>query len=360
MSVIRLEMIYQANVVLYIDRETTLRNYRLVNKRAHEAIRCLKVNPRSIYLGYNFLFNFFPRLNTLTGNLNTMVRSLTQKQINQITWFDCACAVIFPETFDNTILSKIITISIPKESICYVQTHCPKVRKIVVTLDDDYSFENLKFRMLQKLVIKKSINEKLKIKLINFVTTNPDVSIGIFNIQSDEIDIDINLNEKYHSICIKDITKDVVNKIVTPNTLQHVNKETPFFEKPKMFVKNFNEKFLNFDQLLKSSYLGDDCKSYVFTLNISFGQNNIQNMDLTKLNRLNTISMHFDKTVETTVTMPTQNIFQNLSIFNFVSKSPNTIHFIGIERCPELKEVKYHCSFTPIHSIYKNVISSWC
>ncbi|ELP87704.1 hypothetical protein EIN_426910 [Entamoeba invadens IP1] len=255
MNASRLEMIYQANVVLYIDRETTLRIFRLVNKRAHEAIRCLKVNPRSIYLGYNFLFNFFPHLNTLTGNLNTMVHSLTQKQMDQITWFDCSNAEILPEAFDGTILNKIITISIQKGSFSYVQKHCPKVRKIVITLDDDFSFENLRFRFLQKLVIKKSVNDKLKIKLSDFIVTNPDASIGILNIESDEVDIDTNVNDKYHRICIENVTKDVVKKIVTSNTQKREDEQFPYFIKPTLNVKNFNEKFLDFDQLKKLKYI---------------------------------------------------------------------------------------------------------
>ncbi|ELP85712.1 hypothetical protein EIN_265810 [Entamoeba invadens IP1] len=129
MKTTHLEIIYQANVVLYIEKETTLRNYRFINKRALEEIRCLKVNSHSIYLKYNLLFNFFPLLNTLTGNLNTMVHTLTHKQMNQITWFNCSTAEILPE--------------IKFDSFSYVQKQSPMVRKVVVTVDDNVTFKNI-------------------------------------------------------------------------------------------------------------------------------------------------------------------------------------------------------------------------
>ncbi|ELP89843.1 hypothetical protein EIN_199820 [Entamoeba invadens IP1] len=355
MKTTRLEMVYQVNVVLYIEKETTLRNYRLINKRALEAIRCLKVNPRSIYLGYNFLFNFFPHLNTLTGNMNTIIHSLTQKQMNQITWFDCSNAEISPEAFDDAILSKIITIAIQIDSFSYVQKHCPNVRKVVVTVYDDVTFENIKFKCLQKLVIKKSVNEKLLIKISDFVATNPDVAIGLFNIERDEVDIDTNSNDKYHRICIKEPVEDKQKITFTSNIQKFEEEQFPYFKMPTTNVKSFDEKYLNSHDIKKHSYLCPHNVYTLYTLNITFDRNSVKNIDLTNLFGLLQFSVFFKKTVETTITMPNpRNEICKLYKLEVVTPSPNKISFVGTDRCTQLQTVNINCAFYNIALDLKN------
>ncbi|ELP95174.1 hypothetical protein EIN_429500, partial [Entamoeba invadens IP1] len=103
----KLEPFYLSSVLLYITHRSVLTTFQAVNKKCNDAIQMLRINPPLFFFRLPFIFNFFPNLSTLRGNLIEFQNSISKEQLTQISWIEST--VIIPFNLINTSLYNKIT-----------------------------------------------------------------------------------------------------------------------------------------------------------------------------------------------------------------------------------------------------------
>ncbi|ELP86543.1 hypothetical protein EIN_160970 [Entamoeba invadens IP1] len=340
----RLEMVYLTNVLLYIQQETTLRYFRQVNKKAQDAIRCLKINPRSIYYSYDFLFNFFPHLNTLTGNLETLQHSLTKIQLDQITWIDCSNTLTLPEAYSLNILNKIITILVNIESLQFISQKCRNVRKVVINTDDDLTIPDVKFFRLQKFIVKNCTDKKLELNILQFAATNPEVFIGMLNYNNDDIDIADCLNTRFK----------IIQHVA--NSEEELKINTVFTDVKKALdispitIKKLDLNTLNPEKMYKLKYLKATPTKPPTKISLKIEDNTAKVIDFSKYTSVDNIKLLFEKSVAVSLVLPVMSnpYLHELKVLNVMSKSDNPIDFVGCNGCENLTVIHIECNIKRI------------
>ncbi|ELP89898.1 hypothetical protein EIN_472760 [Entamoeba invadens IP1] len=339
-----LEMVYLTNILLYIQQETTLRYFRRINKKAQDAIRCLKVNPRSIYYSYDFLFNFFPHLNTLTGNLETIQRSLTKSQLNQITWLDCSDTLTLPEAYSQFILDKIITIFVNIESFVFISQNCRNVRKVVINTDDDLTVPNVKFFKLRKFIVKNCTDKNLVLNISQFAATNPDVFIGMLYYNNDHVDITDCSNARFKIIQSEVNTEEVVKY----NTVFEDIVKRAFNISP-ITIKKLDQSTLNPEIMYKLKYIRASPTKPPTEISLKIENNIAKVFDFSKYTSVINIKLIFELSVAVSLVCPVKNqYFGNLKFLNVMSKSDNPIDFVGCNGCDNLTAIHIECNIKRI------------
>ncbi|ELP94511.1 hypothetical protein EIN_209300 [Entamoeba invadens IP1] len=359
------------NILFYIVDETTLITFRLINKKCQDSIFCLKVNPRTTNLNINFLFVFFPRLNTLTGNLNLICNSLTLKQLNQISWFDTSNMLTDPTLFDQIYLDKIITIKVDTVNFEYVHSHCPKVRKIVLYISDTYTIPSLKFSVLKKLILKKRGKYEQEVFALEFSNTNPDTFIGFSNVYCRDIKIDnIHKNNRFSEVhyleeCdgeFEDSDTWSDEDSYRENTLDYdvelelkskINayfaENTPLFTPPVSVIKNCNKSTLDIKSLKRNKIITTDASNNLFNVEITIDNNTLEVLDFSNFDNLKVLRILLKKSVATEIRVPdTEIVLPKLIVFEVVSKSQSLVNFIGTRTQSKIEKLNIQC---PIKSI---------
>ncbi|KAL7717353.1 F-box domain-containing protein [Entamoeba marina] len=301
-----LETMYMANVLLYIHTETCFRNFRLVSKKCKEAIACLRINPRMVYDNYKFLFMFFPKLNTISGDVMKIQNALTKDQLEQITWIDCNMNYVTPSEIKEELVSKIISLRIHSMDI-HLTRNFPFLKKLVILVSTKLNTIDCINAKLKKLIIdnKRAVDVHTS-KLQLFAEENPQCRISLIGIP-----LFTNLpNIHYFSVDLKE------PHILTPT--QHIQTYLEFSQ-------------TNFDSMALTL---EDVKLLI-------RDNKLQTLQFTKLKRITKLTLQISKTVDTMIALPF--ILKELSVVS--SSTTNFVRIKNLDALSHLTKFRYEALF---------------
>ncbi|KAL7717676.1 Uncharacterized protein QTN25_005068 [Entamoeba marina] len=132
-----LEPFYLAICVLYFKSQTTFRNFRLVSSNCLEGIRCIRINPELEFPDYNFYFQFFPRINTLRGDIIQIQKILKKNQLQQITFIEATKLICLSEV-DDILLRKIRVAHITSSDLPQLRK-CDVIKKVIVRCVNNFT-----------------------------------------------------------------------------------------------------------------------------------------------------------------------------------------------------------------------------
>ncbi|ELP88613.1 hypothetical protein EIN_459840 [Entamoeba invadens IP1] len=181
---VKLEPIYLANVVLYLDSTTTFRNFTKISKQTIIAISMLHINPLKVLRYIPFLLHYIPNLETYEGNLMEAQNEITKDLFDQISWIDGSKFLFQMHFLKEEFAWKISALKInPSDltNLCQLR----QIRKVVFQGTIDFGqlekiIEKYKLMTLKNVIVYlEDITELYLEKCIEFCAKNKEIFVGI-------------------------------------------------------------------------------------------------------------------------------------------------------------------------------------